>query len=230
MQNLTPIAPYIIPNIDRFAKIEPYNPERIMEKKLQEKEFIYSAVDPYYMYSNNMLGRKKFKTQYGNIMAISNNEKQQSISKKKDLYSIFLSDVLTNEDQSNVKSTNLIKGYIKAIFRFALYELKKEKDKNSNEYVTFKEFSEKHYEHIANISNLQWIWTIDNMDPSDIQHNKKIFRRMSKKFLEDDNLISKWIESSKIKEANKRAYIEKKSIFVKGLDKPDILTNLTILN
>ena len=228
MQNLKPIAPYIVPNIDRFAKIEPYNAERIMERKLQEKEFLYSTVNPYYMYPNNMVGRKKFKTQYGYIIENSNNEKQQSINKKKDLYSIFLSDVLTNEDQSNVKSTNLIKGYIKAIFRFALYELNKEK--NISGYAAFKEFSEKNYERIANISNLQWIWTIDDTDPSEIQQNKQIFRKMSKIFLEDDSLISKWIDSSKIKEANKKAYIEKKSIFVKGLEKPDILTNLTILN
>jgi len=154
---------------------------------------------------------------------------RKNLLKKDDLYSMFLSDILSNDDQASVKSTNLIKGYVKAIFRYALYELNKDKDKDMDKYRLFKEFSEKHYERIANISNLQWIWSINDSDPSDVQESKKLFRSMSKQFLEDDNLISKWINSSKIKEANKKAYIEKKPIFIRGLEKPETLTNLTVI-
>jgi len=146
-----------------------------------------------------------------------------------DLYSIFLADILNNEEQCSVKSTNLIKGYVKAIFRFALYELNRDKEKDIEKYKNFKEFSEKHYERIANISNLQWIWTVNENDPVEVKDSKVMFRSMSKRFLEDDNLINKWIDSSKIKEANKKAYIDKKAIFVRGLEKPETLTNLTVI-
>jgi len=221
--------PMIYNNGDFPNKYDLFSMGPKVERKIFEKDVnVHNGRSPDQVFYNAVMNPKRQKLSNHEYVGTGHSENKKP-AKSMDLYSIFLADILNNEEQCSVKSTNLIKGYVKAIFRFALYELNRDKEKDIEKYKNFKEFSEKHYERIANISNLQWIWTVNENDPVEVKDSKVMFRSMSKRFLEDDNLINKWIDSSKIKEANKKAYIDKKAIFVRGLEKPETLTNLTVI-